>query len=136
MTGLPVDQAAAALGITKGTLRRWLRQGCPAVTRGRRGRGQAALVDPEQVMQWREAGERQRIYLELAGAVPVVLAKATCEAVRMTEGIDKRRLAGVQAATWYVATSAVLDHLRESCPSVPEVSEIPDEIQQLRKIAR
>lgn len=134
--GLPVDKAAAVLGIPKGTLRRWLRQGCPVVVHGRRGRGQAALVDPQEVLQWRQAGEQQRIYLELAGAVPLVLARATCDSVRMTQGIDKRRLAGVQAATWYVATNAVLDHLRERCPSVPELAEVPDEIEQLRKIAR
>jgi len=136
VTALPVNQAAAALGVPCGTLRRWLREGCPAVTRGRRGRGQAALVDPAQVLQWREAGERDRIYLELAGAVPAVIAHAACESMRMAGGIDKRRLAGVQAATWYVATNAVLDHLRERCPSVPELADVPEEIQQLQKIAR
>ena len=138
MTALPVNQAAAALGVPCGTLRRWLREGCPAVTRGRRGRGHAALVDPAQVLQWREAGERDRIYLELAGAVPAVLARATCESARRAEGIDKRRLAGVLAAAWYLNTAAVLDHLRESCPAVPDVDKdaFPDEIEQLRKISR
>jgi len=44
VTALPVDQAAAALGVPCDTLRRWLREGCPAVTRGRRGRGPAQAV--------------------------------------------------------------------------------------------
>ncbi|CAD0328112.1 hypothetical protein CFBP7900_17650 [Xanthomonas hortorum pv. carotae] len=136
MHGVPLDRAAATLGVPTGTLRRWVRQGCPVVQRGQRGRGNAALVDPEQVLEWRQAGERQQIYLELASAVPAVIAHAACDSLRQANGIDKKRLAGVQAATWYVATNAVLDHLRERCPAVPELAIVPDEIEQLRKIAR
>lgn len=134
--GLPICQAAALLGVPTGTLRRWVRTGCPVVTPGRRGRGQAALVDPDEVRRWRESGERQRVYLEIAGAVPGVIAHATTETMRQAQGIDKRRLAGIQAACWYLTTNALLDHLREQCPEVPEVSEVPAEIEALRKIAR
>lgn len=136
MHGVPLDRAAAELGVPTGTLRRWVRQGCPVVHRGHRGRGHAALVDPAQVLQWRQAGARQQVYLELASAVPTVIAHAACDSMRLANGIDKKRLAGVQAATWYVATNAVLDHLRERCPAVPELAVVPDEIEQLRKIAR
>ena len=134
--GLPISQAAAALGVPIGTLRRWLREGCPAVTRGRRGRGQAALVDPDQIRQWRAAGERELVFLQLASAVPHVLAAATVESWRTADGLDKRRLAGVLAGTWYTQTTAVLDHLRDQCPAVPDVESLPDGIEALRKIAR
>ena len=133
---MPIPQAAAVLGVPKGTLRRWLREGCPAVTHGRRGRGQAALVDPDQVREWRESGAREQILLALASSVPTVLAVATVESWRMAAGLDKRRLAGVLAGTWYTQTTSVLDHLRTQCPSVPDVDVLPAEIEQLRKIAR
>jgi len=136
--GIPLDRAAAALGIRTGTLRRWVREGCPVVVRGRRGRGQAALVDPQQVREWREAGAREQAALALAGAVPLVLAGATVEAWRCANGLDKRRLAGVLAATWYMQTTGLLDYLREQCPSVPDVGadSVPHEIETLQKIAR
>ena len=135
-TGLPLAEAAQALGVRQGTLRRWIRQGCPVASRGRRGRGHAVLLDPAAVRQWREAGERERIFLELAAAVPHVLAHAAAKSFRLAEGLDKRRLAGALAATWYVSASAVLDHLRQQCPAVPEVADVPEEIASLRKIAR
>lgn len=106
------------------------------VSRGRRGRGQAALVDPDQVREWRESGAREQILLALASSVPTVLAVATVESWRMAAGLDKRRLAGVLAGTWYTQTTSVLDHLRTQCPSVPDVDVLPAEIEQLRKIAR
>jgi hypothetical protein len=52
-------------------------------------------------------------------------------------GIDRRQLAGILAATWYVGTCEVLDWLREHYPGVPELgSTLPDPIERLRKIAR
>ncbi len=105
-------------------------------SRGRRGRGHAVLVDPDAVRQWREAGSRDAVVLELAAALPQVLAGAVEESWRQAVGIDKRALAGIAAATWFMAANAVADHLRTRCPHVPEVSQLPDEIQRLRKIAR
>lgn len=131
-----MESAAAALGIRIGTLRRWMREGCPVVVRGRRGRGQAALVDPDQVREWRQSSEREKILLALASSVPTVLAVATVESWRMAAGLDKRRLAGVLAGTWYTQTTSILDHFRTQCPSVPDVDVLPAEIEQLRKIAR
>lgn len=124
------------MGVRPGTLRRWLRQGCPTVTRGRRGRGNAALVDPEAVRQWRGAGERERVFLELADAIPEVLAGAAAESLRLAQGMDKKRLAGVLTAHWYLGTAAVLDRMREQCPSVPDLTAIPDAVERLQKIER
>src|SRR5690606_31797540 len=131
---LPIVDAASALSVPAGTLRRWIREGCPHVP-GRRGRGCATLVDVQAVKQWRQANDRDALLQELAAALPDVLAAASVESWRLAEGIDKRKLAGITAATWYVCTSAVLDHLREQCPAVPELARLPDEIERLRKIA-
>ncbi|WP_407352030.1 helix-turn-helix domain-containing protein [Luteimonas sp. R10] len=136
MPPLPVADAARILQVRPGTLRRWLREGCPAVRHGRRGRGQAALVDPEQVRLWRDAGDQQRAMLELAGIIPDLLADAAAESLQHAIGVDKRRLAGVLAAAWYVSAARLLDHMRGQCPAVPDVTTIPEQIEVLRKIAR
>lgn len=135
MTGLPIPDAAQELGVSVATLRRWIQRGCPVASRGRRGRGCRALIDPGEVRAWRQAGEREAVLMELASALPGVLADAVCESWQRAEGIDKRRLANVMTATWYIAATAVNDHMREHCLGVPEVSSLPDPIQRLRKIA-
>lgn len=134
---LPLEQAAQVLGVRPGTLRRWVREGCPTACPGRRGRGHALLIDPTQVRQWREAGDRQALAMELASALPEVMAAATEKAWMEAEGIDRRRLAGVMAASWYLAACSVLDALRNTCPSVPDVGRpLPEAIERLEKIAR
>lgn len=135
---LPVATAAAELGVPPGTVRRWVREGAPVAQRGRRGRGQALLVDPEAIRGWRLAGERQQIALELAGQIPEILARAAAESLQLAQGLDKHRLAGILAGAWYLGASAVLDHLRGTCAAVPLAEAIPEpvEITALRKIAR
>ncbi len=124
-----------ALGERPGTLRWWIRQGCPVASPGRRGRGGRTLIDPDAVREWRSAGDRERFALELAAALPNLLAKAAIESHRLAQGIDKRAVAGLLAASWYVGASAVLDHLRAQGFAVPDLVECPPEIDALRKIA-
>lgn len=133
---MAVDDAARELGVRPGTLRRWVREGCPVVQRGRRGRGLALVVDVAAVRQWREASERDAAILEIAGAVPEVLAAGIHEAWRLSEGMDKRKAAAILAGGWYLAASGLLDHLRQRCASVPEIAALPEPIERLQKIAR
>lgn len=133
---LAIDAAARELGVRPGTLRRWVREGCPTVQRGRRGRGLALVVDVAAVRQWREASERDAVTLELAGIVPEVLAASIHDAWRMAEGLDKRRLAGVLSAAWYMAATGLLDSLRDGCKGVPEIVSLPHPVERLKKIAR
>jgi len=134
---LPIAAAARALGIRPGTLRRWMREGCPVASRGQRGRGHAVLVDPEAVRTWRAADQRDQVLLELAGDVPRLLAAAIDDAYRQAQGIDKRKLGEILAATWFVGANALLDHLRARCAAVPQLPpELPAQIDRLRKIAR
>jgi hypothetical protein len=112
------------------------------VARGQRGRGRQALIDVAAVQAWRAArsggGDQAAVdaaMLTLAGEVPALLASAFGEAYRLVEGSDKRRAAGVMAGAWFVASTALLDRLRERCPAVPELQAVPNEIENLRKIS-
>lgn len=133
---LPIADAARALSVPAGTLRRWIREGCPHVP-GRRGRGCATLVDVQAVKQWRQANDRDAVLLEVAAALPDVLAVAALDAWKQGEGAtDRRRQAGIVAATWFVLANATLEHLRKKCPDVPELQRFPDAITYLYEIAR
>ena len=44
------------------------------------------------------------------------------------------RSVSTASATWYFTTTALLDHLREHCDSVPEVTRVPDAIDRLRRL--
>lgn len=138
MTALPMAEAAVALGVSTVTLRRWLRDGCPVARRGRRGRGCATLIDIAAARVWRHGNagaSTDRLVLEMAGDVPVLLAGAAFESWRLSSGVDKRRLAAMLAGTWYLSATAVLDHLRERCPAVPELTALPEEIERLKKLS-
>lgn len=134
---LGLDAAAGELGIATVTLRRWCRQGCPHQP-GRKGRGHAAMVDPDEVRAWQRANVREAIVMEIAAVAPGVLAAATADAFTQIEANDKHRQAGVLAATWYVLTTALLDHLRAECPGVPDLKDrrrFPEQVERLRQIA-
>jgi hypothetical protein len=55
---VPTSTKAAAreIGCSVSTVRRWLREGAPAVRHGGVGRGKSAVVDPDVLRRWR-AGE-------------------------------------------------------------------------------
>lgn len=133
---LAIPEAAAELGIPPGTLRRWVREGCPVAQRGRRGRGLAVLVSVPDVRAWRAADPCESQLLTLADELPHVLAGAAWQALCQVEGADKRRVAGLVAAFWFVTTTAALDHLRTKCPEIPELRCVPETIERLQKIAR
>lgn len=134
MSAVRLEEAARALGVSTASLRRWIDKGCPVARRGARGRGRAALVDPEQVRTWRDGGTDAAM-LCFASRLPELLAGAVSEAHRLADGVDKRRLAGVLAATWYICTTRLLDDLRAAGVDVAEVERLPLEVEMLRKIA-
>ena len=137
MTALPLAAAARELGVGPATLKRWVRDGAPVAHRGRPGRGYATLVDVDRVRAWRGAGERDAVLIELATRLPDVLADAMFEAWQRANGVDKRRLAGVMAAGWFVGASKILDVLHELHRDIqPDPRDVPEPIDRLRKIAR
>lgn len=136
--GLPVEQAAAAMDTPVGTFRRWMRRtDFPVVRAGQRGRGHAALVDVAKVREW-----RARVAAAPAGGaglqaeeLPGVLGQAFAEAFRKVEGPDKRRTAGLLAASWHTVATNLLEILRDRGQDVPEINALPEQIEQLLKIA-
>lgn len=134
-----VDEAARVLGVTAYAVRRWIGEGAPVVRRGRKGRGHPTLVSPTALDAWREArkaaSSTDALLMQLAAELPAVLAVAAVEGHRLAEGVDKRKLAGIAVAMYYVNETALRDWLRERCATVPDVSALPSEIERLRKIA-
>lgn len=137
MTGpLPLTEAARALGISPATLRRWLTQGAPVASRGRRGRGRAHLIDPTAVRRWRAASDHDARLIEFAGALPELIGKAMADAFRLHP--DKRQraaLAWLACAGWQLAVEALTDDLRHHLPGLPAQHSIPEAVAALQKIA-
>lgn len=134
MSGLPLKEAAQALDVAEITLRRWIAQGAPVARRGGRGRGRATLVDVQAVRRWRDGGV-DAVITSFASVMPRLLSDACTDTFRRIDGPHKRHCGPVLAAVWYRAATAMLDHLREHCPTVPDVTAIPTEVEMLRKIA-
>ncbi len=132
MTGpLPLAEAARELDVSEATLRRWLTQGAPVASRGRRGRGRAHLIDPTAVRAWRAASDHDARLIEFAGALPELIGRAMADAFRLHP--DKRQraaLAWLACAGWQLATESLADQLGHPGPDA-----IPPEIERLRKIA-
>lgn len=137
MTGpLPLAEAARELDVSEATLRRWIATGAPVAQRGRRGRGCRTLICPNAIRQWRAATGREQVLIELGSALPELLAESVAKSWQEAHGIDKRRLAGILSATWFVAASAVLEQLHRLHPAIaPDPRTLPEPIRRLRKIA-
>lgn len=125
--------AARELGVSVATLRRWLHAGAPQTRRGARGRGRATLVNPAAIVAWRAS--RAVTTNADASRIPDLIADGVAEAFEQAEGLPKQRAAGFACHAWYSASTRVLDHLRESDPTVPDVASVPLAIERLRKIA-
>lgn len=132
---LPIAAAAAAAGVSAPTLRRWIAAGAPVARRGRRGRGGAALIDVAAIEAWRGTGASTDALRAFAGEVPQLVADAVDETFRELVGPHKRSSAGPLAACWFQVASALLDRLRRDAPEIPELSAIPERIEQLQLIA-
>ena len=136
---IAVDQAARVLGVTPATVRGWIDEGAPVVRRGRKGRGHSTLVNVAALDAWREArtsaSSTDALLMQLAAEQSSVLAEAMVEAHQRAEGFDKRKLAAFAVATYYLIDTVLRDRLRERCATVPDVRELPPEIERLRKIA-
>ena len=136
MSALPLNLAAAELGVSVPTLRRWLRQGAPVAHRGRRGRGGRALVDVRAVRAWlgsSEAGAHRDLEV-LAAELPELVAGAVAESFARLENVNKRQVAGVLAGTWLLVVYALLDRIRRDVPGLPDPSVLPEKIVHLRSI--
>lgn len=122
---LPIAEAAQELGERPGTLRRWIREGCPVAVPGQRGRGYVMHLDPDEVREWRAAANdshdtddkgRAALLLELSEMVPVLIADATVEVLaaaspRTQGGGELRRLREALDAAAKLSIASIRDYL-------------------------
>lgn len=113
--------------------------GAPVVRRGRRGRGGCTtLVDVAQLTAWRcrISDERDAVLEALADDVPQIIAAAVHAAFADLDAPWKRSAAGLLAGVGYRVIVAVLDRVRKDAPNVPELAELPPEIERLCRVFR
>lgn len=131
-----IAEAARALRVSVRQLRRYIADGAPQSRVGGRGRGRKALVDVEAIAAWRRSRAASQAnddaLVVVAVAFPEILAAAMHAAFVETDGPHKRATAGVLAGAWYLASTAILDYMRERAPGIPELKVIPEKIEQLR----
>jgi hypothetical protein len=131
---LPIAEAATVLGVSTRSLRRWISDGAPVAQAGGRGRGKRTLVDPAAVLAWRDGARLDVEMRAFAAAIPDLLADAVHEAFTLAEGPHKRLLAGALVATWYLASTALIDELRDRGIDVPELAAPPRKVDMLRAV--
>ena len=122
---LNLREAAAALGSSEASLRRWCDQGAPIARRGRRGKGGAALYDVNALKAWRD-GDRG---VEPASEFLALLGSVLWAQFLATSGPHKRAIASDFAAAWYRMRWELED--RGSSTGAA-----PIEIERLRLIAQ
>ena len=127
-----VAEAAAELRVSVPTVRRWIADGAPVVRRGRRGRGQSTLVNPQALLTWRASGGPS--LAAAAAALPDLIGECIVEALAQADGLPKQRVVGLLCLAWYRVATRVMDHLREHDSAVGDVVTIPLSIERLRKI--
>lgn len=129
ITAAPADvvklaDAAPALNMKLGTLRRLIREGMPTVRRAsaRGGRGSTTLLHVPTARAWLAAKQRpaqpvEALLLTLASELPAVVAAALDDASRLCDGPHKRDLLRLMPAIWFLVSTALRDHLNEhGCP--------------------
>lgn len=131
-----ISEAAIALKVKPGTLRRLCRQGMPHQPGGK-GRGKACMIDIAVARRWIGGTADDRAVLQLAGELPQLLAKSIFDAWQKSYGPHKRALARALVGVWYLSANTLLERLRESNNQVPKFNgNPPTEIQDLCKIAQ
>jgi hypothetical protein len=131
-----ISEAAIALKVKPGTLRRLCRQGMPHQPGGK-GRGKACMIDIAVARRWIEGSADDRAVLQLAGELPQLLARSIFATWQKSYGPHKNALAGALAGVWYLSTNTLVEYLRECNSQIPKFDgNPPEEIQHLRKIAQ
>ena len=119
-----LTDAAPALNLKLGTLRRLIQEGMPVVRRAdaRGGRGCGTLLHLPTARAWLAARQQpaqpvEALLLQLAAELPAVVAAGLDDAARLCDGPHKRDLMRVLPGVWWLVATAVRDHLTEhGCP--------------------
>ncbi len=87
-----LSQAASLLGRDRATLRRWIRQGCPAVRDGARGWS----VDLGALLAWREARAKDEARKSAEEEIEGLKAALGGEVTTHAEAVRRKRVAEAQ----------------------------------------
>lgn len=110
--------AAAALGLKLGTMRRLIGEGLPTVRRAnaKGGRGNGTLLHLPTVRAWLAARQQpgqstEALLLQLAAELPHVIGAALDVAGRVLDTPAKAELLRMLPGVWFLASTALRDHL-------------------------
>lgn len=148
-----LSEAAAALGISRRELKRWIAAGAPVIVRGRRGRGNRELLDVEALRAWDAARRAPRDAVRaamatLAHQLPERLATEVAElfetplnhrgALWQLLGLPAIPAARLHLAAYVVALDAVRGLIGETigAEALPPLTRHPDVIERLEKLAQ
>lgn len=120
VTTVKLADAADALNLKLGTLRRLVKEGLPTVRRAdaRGGRGCGTLLHLPTVRAWLAARQQpgqptEALLLTLAAELPHAIGAALDDASRLCDGPHKRDLLRLMPGIWWLVATAVRDHLTE-----------------------
>lgn len=120
VTTVKLADAADALNLKLGTLRRLVKEGLPTVRRAdaRGGRGCGTLLHLPTCRQWLAAQQQpgqpvEVLLLQLAGELPAVVAAGLDDAARLCDGPHKHALLRMLPGIWWLVATALRDHLTE-----------------------
>lgn len=129
ITAAPADvlklaDAAVALNMKMGTMRRLIGEGLPVVRRAdaKGGRGSTTWLHVPTARAWLAARQQpaqpvEALLLQLAAELPAAIAAALDDASRLCDGPHKRDLLRLLPGVWWLVASAARDHLVEhGCP--------------------
>lgn len=130
VTTVTLADAAVALGLKLGTLRRLIGEGLPVVRRAdaKGGRGSTTWLHVPTCRQWLAARQQpgqpvEALLLQLAAELPAVVAAGLDDAARLCDGPHKRDLLRVLPGVWWLVATAVRDHLVEhGAPPMPDLT--------------
>lgn len=127
-----LTDAAAALDLKLGTLRRMIREGLPVVRRAnaKGGRGCGTLLHVPTARAWLAARQQpaepvEALLMTLASELPAVVAAALDVAGRRIESPRKPELLRLMPALWFLVSTALRDNLTDKfgCPELATLTE-------------
>ena len=122
---MTVRETAKQFGVHIGTVRRWIRAGCPCLQLGSVGRGHGAQLDPVEVQQWR-----------VSQLIPTLAAQAEADVLKilatgMFDSLKRDGLMGQTLPAEFVALK-IYERIYRNVKETPlEAKDLPDEMKRI-----
>ncbi|MEQ1794299.1 MAG: hypothetical protein ABL970_08925 [Nitrospira sp.] len=128
MTGTP-HQAARYFQKDPATIRRWITAGAPVLRPGGKGPGRSALLDFQEVEQWR--GQAVQAAAEQAGDIFEQVARAFQETIQHDRIEDRTGVSKAQAVSVFML---VFDRLCREHRRHYSIDTLPEGIRALMRV--